>query len=49
MKLLVEWTGLEPVPTAVGMTGMYSNQLNYHSSRLGLQIYAYFIFTQGLF
>ena len=31
-----EWTGLEPATPCV--TGMYSNQLNYHSSRLGLQI-----------
>jgi hypothetical protein len=30
-----EWTGLEPATPCV--TGMYSNQLNYHSSRLGLQ------------
>ncbi len=33
--LLAEWTGLEPATPCV--TGMYSNQLNYHSV-LGLQI-----------
>ena len=33
---LAEWTGLEPATPCV--TGMYSNQLNYHSSRLGMQI-----------
>lgn len=44
---LAEWTGLEPATPCV--TGMYSNQLNYHSSRLGLQIYAHFISTQVLF
>ena len=26
---LAEWTGLEPATT--GVTGRYSNQLNYHS------------------
>ena len=29
--LLAEWTGLEPATP--GVTGRYSNQLNYHSSR----------------
>ena len=28
---LAEWTGLEPATP--GVTGRYSNQLNYHSSR----------------
>jgi hypothetical protein len=28
-KLLAEWTGLEPATP--GVTGRYSNQLNYHS------------------
>ncbi len=28
--LLAEWTGLEPATP--GVTGRYSNQLNYHSS-----------------
>jgi hypothetical protein len=28
-NLLAEWTGLEPATPCV--TGMYSNQLNYHS------------------
>jgi len=30
--LLAEWTGLEPATP--GVTGRYSNQLNYHSSLL---------------
>ncbi len=30
--LLAEWTGLEPATP--GVTGRYSNQLNYHSMRL---------------
>ena len=29
MPLLAEWTGLEPATP--GVTGRYSNQLNYHS------------------
>ena len=29
-KTLAEWTGLEPATT--GVTGRYSNQLNYHSA-----------------
>ncbi len=28
-KILAEWTGLEPATP--GVTGRYSNQLNYHS------------------
>jgi hypothetical protein len=35
VKPFAEWTGLEPATPCV--TGMYSNQLNYHSV-LGLQI-----------
>ena len=31
--LLAEWTGLEPATPCV--TGMYSNQLNYHSVWVG--------------
>jgi hypothetical protein len=31
---LAEWTGLEPATP--GVTGRYSNQLNYHSLNLGL-------------
>ena len=31
-SMLAEWTGLEPATP--GVTGRYSNQLNYHSSRL---------------
>ena len=30
LTLLAEWTGLEPATP--GVTGRYSNQLNYHSS-----------------
>ena len=30
--MLAEWTGLEPATP--GVTGRYSNQLNYHSMRL---------------
>ena len=30
---LAEWTGLEPATP--GVTGRYSNQLNYHSSVVG--------------
>ncbi len=29
LELLAEWTGLEPATP--GVTGRYSNQLNYHS------------------
>ena len=29
--MLAEWTGLEPATP--GVTGRYSNQLNYHSTR----------------
>ena len=32
MVLLAEWTGLEPATP--GVTGRYSNQLNYHSEVL---------------
>jgi hypothetical protein len=28
---MAEWTGLEPATT--GVTGRYSNQLNYHSAK----------------
>ena len=30
MKPMAEWTGLEPATP--GVTGRYSNQLNYHSA-----------------
>ena len=33
--LLAEWTGLEPATP--GVTGRYSNQLNYHSMRFALR------------
>ena len=29
LRILAEWTGLEPATP--GVTGRYSNQLNYHS------------------
>ncbi len=29
LQLMAEWTGLEPATP--GVTGRYSNQLNYHS------------------
>jgi len=35
---LAEWTGLEPATP--GVTGRYSNQLNYHSMRLPLRMRA---------
>ena len=31
MNLMAEWTGLEPATP--GVTGRYSNQLNYHSEK----------------
>ena len=31
-KCMAEWTGLEPATP--GVTGRYSNQLNYHSAKL---------------
>ena len=30
--MMAEWTGLEPATP--GVTGRYSNQLNYHSAKL---------------
>ena len=33
MNLMAEWTGLEPATP--GVTGRYSNQLNYHSEKTG--------------
>jgi hypothetical protein len=33
MSMLAEWTGLEPATP--GVTGRYSNQLNYHSAPAG--------------
>ena len=35
--MLAEWTGLEPATP--GVTGRYSNQLNYHSKLLDLHLY----------
>ena len=34
LNLLAEWTGLEPATP--GVTGRYSNQLNYHSAVAGV-------------
>ena len=34
-EMLAEWTGLEPATP--GVTGRYSNQLNYHSMRFLLR------------
>ncbi len=34
LVLLAEWTGLEPATP--GVTGRYSNQLNYHSETFAL-------------
>ena len=34
--MLAEWTGLEPATP--GVTGRYSNQLNYHSILLDLHL-----------
>ena len=34
---LAEWTGLEPATP--GVTGRYSNQLNYHSIKLAYKCY----------
>jgi hypothetical protein len=36
-KLLAEWTGLEPATP--GVTGRYSNQLNYHSVLVSQESY----------
>ena len=33
---MAEWTGLEPA--TLGVTGRYSNQLNYHSAGSTIQI-----------
>ena len=35
LGILAEWTGLEPATP--GVTGRYSNQLNYHSIRLSVR------------
>ena len=35
--LLAEWTGLEPATP--GVTGRYSNQLNYHSWQAAFHLY----------
>ena len=41
---LAEWTGLEPA--TLGVTGRYSNQLNYHSTK-GLIIHCLMTDHQG--
>ena len=42
--MLAEWTGLEPA--TLGVTGRYSNQLNYHSNNGGLRCRFDFLRTQ---
>src|SRR5580700_3070679 len=37
LRLLAEWTGLEPATP--GVTGRYSNQLNYHSVLVSREYY----------
>ena len=34
LRMVAEWTGLEPATP--GVTGRYSNQLNYHSAVAGI-------------
>ena len=36
LETLAEWTGLEPATP--GVTGRYSNQLNYHSAAVKLEL-----------
>ena len=38
---LAEWTGLEPATP--GVTGRYSNQLNYHSIKSAFLYHRYFL------
>ncbi len=42
---MAQWTGLEPATP--GVTGRYSNRLNYHCASAGLTS-EYFIALQGL-
>ncbi len=44
--MLAEWTGLEPATP--GVTGRYSNQLNYHSRYLAFQPSHQFVFNDSL-
>jgi hypothetical protein len=39
--MLAEWTGLEPATP--GVTGRYSNQLNYHSGETGVVLNLAFV------
>ena len=40
---MAEWTGLEPATP--GVTGRYSNQLNYHSKSI---VYIFVVGVEGL-
>ena len=44
-KKLADWTGLEPATP--GVTGRYSNQLNYQSSVIALQSFAFWWVMTG--
>lgn len=44
-KFLAEWTGLEPATPCV--TGMYSNQLNYHSVFGSANIRSFLYYANG--
>ena len=45
-KEMAEWTGLEPATP--GVTGRYSNQLNYHSAK-SCVLYAIYFYRQVYF
>ena len=45
LNKLAEWTGLEPATP--GVTGRYSNQLNYHSSFTAVMYYSKTITIQN--
>ncbi len=44
---LADWTGLEPATSAV--TGRHSNQLNYQSFLLGVQMYVSILNSKTIF
>lgn len=46
LVLLAEWTGLEPATP--GVTGRYSNQLNYHSLTFDRRMTRYLVGAEGL-
>ena len=46
LQKLAEWTGLEPATP--GVTGRYSNQLNYHSSFTAVMYYSITITIQTI-